>query len=214
MDDLTTRARLRDAAIVVFGRDGFTATIRTIADEADVSAALVIHHFGTKDAMRAACDAHVFELTKQRNAAVLVAREDGPSGPPPAFGAQLAGLEQAGPSLMYLLRSIQQGGDLARAFIDRLVADTEESMSVGVANGVLRPSVDEAARARYLVAQSLGAMLVDLVMNPPADHADSGAIMRSYVERTMVPAAEYATHGVLTDSSMLDAVLEYSRSAR
>ncbi len=49
VDDATTRSRIRDAAVALFGRAGYAATsIRTIADEAGVSAALVIHHFGTK----------------------------------------------------------------------------------------------------------------------------------------------------------------------
>src|SRR4029077_17883216 len=59
-DDLTARARIRDSAIVYFGRHGFrSATVRAIAADADVSPALVIHHFGSKDALREACDRYV-----------------------------------------------------------------------------------------------------------------------------------------------------------
>ncbi len=62
-DDLTARARIRDSAIVYFGRHGFrTATVRAIAADADVSPALVIHHFGSKDGLREACDAYVTDL--------------------------------------------------------------------------------------------------------------------------------------------------------
>ena len=58
MDDLTARARIRDSAIVYFGRHGFqSATVRAIAADAGVSPALVIHHFGSKDGLREACDA-------------------------------------------------------------------------------------------------------------------------------------------------------------
>ena len=48
-EDLTTRARIRDAAIGLFGRDGFgPATVRAVASAAGVSPGLVIHHFGSK----------------------------------------------------------------------------------------------------------------------------------------------------------------------
>ncbi|MGJ0119719.1 TetR family transcriptional regulator [Williamsia sp. MIQD14] len=210
MSDLTARARVRDAAIAVWARDGFVASVRTIAEEAGVSPGLVIHHFGSKEGLRAECDAHVADVTRERNRAALADAERGAT----AVGDQLAGLADAGPSLMYLVRSVADGGEFARSFIARLVADTQESMRIGVAGGVIRPSVDEAARAHHLVAQSLGAMLVDLTVHPPADHADSAAIVRDHVQRTMVPAAEYATHGVLTDTSMFEAVLAHRRAER
>lgn len=193
---------------MVFARDGFGASVRVIADEAGVSPGLVIHHFGSKDGLRTECDAHVLELTRQRNEAALA--DSGGGGA--AVGDQLGRLADAGPSLMYLLRSVQQGGELARDFIARLVSDTEQSMALGVANGSIRPSLDEAARSHYLVAMSLGTMLVDLVVHPPADPGDSGAIIADHVDRTMLPAAEYATFGVLTDSSTLDAVIAHRRT--
>lgn len=210
MSDLTARATVRDSAIAVFARDGFSASVRTIAEAAGVSPGLVIHHFGSKDGLRTECDTHVLEQTRNRNLASL--RE--PVEDAVSLDHQLADLADAGPSLMYLLRSVQQGGELARTFIERLVADTERSMAVGVAAGRIRPSLDEAARARYLVAQSIGAMLVDLAVHPPPDHADSAAIVAAYAQRTMLPAAEYATHGVLTDTTVLDAVVAYRGSER
>ena len=50
-DDRTAIARIRDAAIEQFGQHGFGVGLRTIADAAGVSAALVIHHFGSKEAL-------------------------------------------------------------------------------------------------------------------------------------------------------------------
>jgi AcrR family transcriptional regulator len=52
--DLTAAARIRDAAIEQFGQHGFGVGLRTIAEAAGVSAALVIHHFGSKDGLRKA----------------------------------------------------------------------------------------------------------------------------------------------------------------
>ncbi|SPL95857.1 Transcriptional regulator, TetR family [[Actinomadura] parvosata subsp. kistnae] len=59
-EDLTTRARIRDAAMTLFAEQGVKATtIRGIAEAAKVSPGLVQHHFGTKEALRLACDEYV-----------------------------------------------------------------------------------------------------------------------------------------------------------
>src|SRR6202167_5153514 len=59
--DLTAAARIRDAAIQQFGQHGFGVGLRAIAEAAGVSAALVIHHFGSKEGLRKACDDFVAE---------------------------------------------------------------------------------------------------------------------------------------------------------
>ena len=63
--DLTARARIRDAAIRLFAERGIDgATIRDIAQEADVSSGLLRHHFGSKEGLRDACDEYALhELT-------------------------------------------------------------------------------------------------------------------------------------------------------
>ncbi|GAA3541843.1 TetR/AcrR family transcriptional regulator [Amycolatopsis ultiminotia] len=64
--DLTARARIRDAAMAHFGEHGFDrATIRGIAETAQVSPGLVRHHFGSKQGLREACDAHLVKLIRQ-----------------------------------------------------------------------------------------------------------------------------------------------------
>jgi Bacterial regulatory proteins, tetR family len=52
--DLTTAAAIRIAAMELFAERGYAAvTIRQIASAAGVSPALVIHHYGSKDKLRA-----------------------------------------------------------------------------------------------------------------------------------------------------------------
>lgn len=52
-EDLTARARIRDAALKHFTESGFAkATIRDIARTAGVSPGLVRHHFGSKEGLR------------------------------------------------------------------------------------------------------------------------------------------------------------------
>ena len=44
----------------MIGRTGFAGTtVRAIAAEVGVSPALLLHHFGSKDGLRDACDDHV-----------------------------------------------------------------------------------------------------------------------------------------------------------
>jgi AcrR family transcriptional regulator len=202
-DDLTTRARIRDAAVLRFGQDGFGTPLRTIATDAGVSAALVIHHFGTKDGLREACDAHVLEEIKHAKRESLVEAQGG------RFLEYLATAEQFAPVFTYVLRALQHGGPLAKAFVDHMVDDAVEYLADGVAAGTIVPSRDEHARARYLVLCSLGAGLLSLTLDPPEDPADRGAMMRRHLDAIALPALELYTEGFLTTRRMLDEYLMY-----
>lgn len=73
--DLTARARIREAAIELFARDGVDATsMRSIAALARVSPSLVIHHYGTKAKLRQAVDEAVLSAFE---AALLTVNIDG-----------------------------------------------------------------------------------------------------------------------------------------
>ncbi|GAC68295.1 putative TetR family transcriptional regulator [Gordonia soli NBRC 108243] len=196
----------------MFAREGFGATVRTIAEAAGVSPGLVIHHFGSKEALRAECDDHVLALTRQANAAKLASDPNGS-----VLGALMGRmdvLEEDGPRIVYLIRSVQAGGQMARDLLDHLAVDVEKTVRDGVASGAIRPSLDEAARARYLVSYSMGTLLVDITMHPPDDWSDVGAILRAYVDRVVVPATEMAVHGIMTDPTLLDAVVSYQEDRR
>lgn len=57
LEDTTASTRIRDAAIARFGAQGYDRTsVRQIPADAGVSPALVIHHLGSKEALRQACD--------------------------------------------------------------------------------------------------------------------------------------------------------------
>ena len=56
--DFTGRAAIRNAALRLFADRGPDAvTVREIATQAGVSPALIVHHFGSKDGLRAEVDA-------------------------------------------------------------------------------------------------------------------------------------------------------------
>ncbi|MFD4291946.1 TetR family transcriptional regulator [Rhodococcus sp. NPDC058505] len=199
--DLTTRARIRDAAIVVFGEHGFRTGVRTIAAAAGVSPGLVIHHFGSKDGLREACDEQVL-------ATIRAAKTESLTRPSAAtLLHQLADVEEYAPLIAYLVRSWQTGGAMARSLFAHLVADVEQYLADGVAAGTIRPSRDPAARATYLALQSLGSTLLFLqIRTEEGGPADWPRAIRELTDVVMFPALEIYTEGLLTDSTFLDAV--------
>jgi AcrR family transcriptional regulator len=153
--DRTARARIRDAAIDRFGQDGIAAaSLRAIAADAGVSAALVVHHFGSKDGLRAACDGHVAATIREGKRQAMAA---GPGADP------LVALRQAEatrPLLRYLARVLVDPSPAVADLVDELVDDAEAYMAEGVRTGMLRPSTDPHGRAVVLTMWSLGALVL------------------------------------------------------
>ena len=70
--DRTAVSRIRDAALSEFAAHGVArATMRSVAEAAGVSAQLVVHHFGSKEGLAAACDEHVLQLFREHNVSLL-----------------------------------------------------------------------------------------------------------------------------------------------
>jgi AcrR family transcriptional regulator len=198
-----TPDRIRDAAIARFGRDGFGASLRAIAADAEVTAGLVVHHFGSKDGLRRACDEHVLAVVRAQKSAATT------TGSAAVLVAQLAEVEKFAPLAQYLLRSLQAGGELAGALVDHLVADAQEYLAEGVAAGVVLPSRDPEGRARFLAYQALGAMLVWAATQPGHDAASFSTGIRAYLDQVAVPAIELFSQGLFTNRAMLDEYLMY-----
>ncbi len=204
-EDLTTRARIRDAAVDLFGRDGFAhVTVRRIATEAGVSPALVIHHFGSKEGLRAACDAHVLQVFSE---AITELEFQGPA----STMAQLGHVEQYLPAVRYGTRSLKDGGPLAATLFDRLVDDTRTWLDAAVTSGQARPSDDEQSRATLLVCVSLGIQMLGDYIVPHASAEERDA----YLVSTLAGAAvELYTQGLFTGSEYLDAFRQQRRPER
>lgn len=198
-----TPDRIRDAAISRFGRDGFTAGLRAIAADAGVTAGLVVHHFGSKEGLRRACDERVLAVVRSQK------EEATTTGSAAVLIAQLAEVEQFAPMALYLLRSLQAGGELAATLVEHMVRDGQEYLAAGEAAGVILPSRDPEGRARLLAYQALGGMLLWATTHPDYDSATFAASLRAYVEQVTVPALELFTQGLFVDRSMLDDYLMY-----
>ncbi|MFE2957423.1 TetR/AcrR family transcriptional regulator [Nocardia tengchongensis] len=199
-DDLTTRARIRDAAITVFGEQGFGVGVRAIATAAGVSPGLVIHHFGSKDGLREACDEQVRDTV--RTAKMEYIENPSPGG----LMRQLAEIEEFAPGMAYLMRSFQAGGSLMKTFFEHMVEDTEHYLRAGIAGGSIKPLRDVAATARYVATNNGGGMMMFLQLYA-TEHpgpVDFRKALREYADRMMLPALELYTNGLLADSTALD----------
>jgi AcrR family transcriptional regulator len=116
-EDLTARARIRDAALRLFADRGLDGTtIRDIAKEAGVSGGLIRHHFGSKDDLRTACDTYALDqLMRIKEQAVL----DGQLANPAFMSAAHPTVLLA---LRYLARSLVDGSPAAASMYDEMVA--------------------------------------------------------------------------------------------
>lgn len=198
-EDLTAAARIRDAAIDQFGRAGFAVGLRAIATAAGVSPGLVIHHFGSKDGLRAACDDYIADT-------VLAAKTESiQTSDPATWFAQLAEIEEYAPMMGYLVRSLQSGGELAKRLWRNMIDNTERYVEEGVRAGTIKPSADPRARGRFLAMTGGGAFLLYLQMHD--DPTNLRAVLRDYSEEMVLPALELYTNGLMADSTMYDAFL-------
>lgn len=195
--DLTARARIRDAAILLFGKNGFAPTsVRAIAAEAGVSPGLVIHHFGSKAALRQACDEYVL-------GELIDAEED-------AAEADLLGTMQRWladpqvfqPAFDYLVRTFGEDSETSDRLFDQLVRRTERMLADGLANGTMISVSDPKATALLLAIQGLALLTMSRHVGRTLGQSQ---ISTAILQRLTVPTIELYTHGIYSDSSMLDA---------
>jgi AcrR family transcriptional regulator len=197
--DLTAAARIRDAAIEQFAQHGFAVGLRTIAEAAGVSAALVIHHFGSKEGLRKVCDDYVAEEIRNSKSEALTSND------PASWLGQMAEIESYAALTGYVVRSLQTGGDLAMMLWQRMIENAEEYFADGVAAGTIKASRDPHARAKYLAISSGGGLLLYIQMHPTP--TDLRAVLRDYARDMVLPALEIYTDGLMADRTMYDAFL-------
>ncbi|GAA3645616.1 transcriptional regulator RaaS [Lentzea roselyniae] len=187
--DLTARARIRDAALARFGTDGIAGTsVRAVAADAGVSPALVVHHFGSKEGLRQACDDYVLNSIRS-----------GSEADTEALGEIL---QAATPVRRYLARALLDDTPAARALFTEIVERTEAWLAAGEEEGWVRSSADARARAvtyvSWLLAPLvLGGQVARLLGGDPAETATAVRGARA--------GLEMLTHGLFTDDRWLTA---------
>ncbi len=203
-DDRTAKARIRDVAIEQFAARGIGGTsVRSIASAAGVSPALVIHHFGSKEGLRASCDEYVAAFIRRRKH--RAARQGVGFDP-------LASLRESAdgpPVASYLARTLVEGSAQTDELLDEMLADAVVYQQEMLDSGILQPSEDPRGRAAVLLIWSLGAVVLH-------DHVrrllDADLTTRTAEPQRLagyiLPVLDILTHGVLTE-----AVYERARQA-
>lgn len=150
-EDLTARARIRNAALRHFADCGFDrATIRDIARAAGVSPGLVRHHFGSKDELRKACDAYALDALHGYVERVMA--DDGLNDPQLIAEAR----DPLHPYQLYLARALVDGSEAAAQIFDEMVAMTERILRQIDTQRPDPPIADLRARAAVTLAMALG----------------------------------------------------------
>jgi AcrR family transcriptional regulator len=149
-EDLTARARIREAALKHFAEVGYErTTIRAIAHSAGVSPGLLRHHYGSKEAMRTACDDYVLETLHRLNAQLLEAPTSG------------AGSRQMSKRFgRYVARSLADGSASAGPIFDEMVAMTEQWLIRADEVRTDHPAIDRRIRAALVTAMAMGIPLL------------------------------------------------------
>ena len=197
IDDRTTAARIRDAAITEFAANGVDGTsVRTIATSAGVSPGLVIHHFGSKEGLRIACDEHVAGIIRNMKNDAMAA------------GAGLdvvASFRMIGdiPAALYLAKMLVDGSPHVAELVDELAKDAEQYVAKGVESGMLKPSNYPQERTAILMIWSLGALVLHehlerlIGVDITADFSQDPKAMSAY----MAPILELYGQGFLTETT-------------
>ncbi|MGI5490347.1 TetR/AcrR family transcriptional regulator [Microtetraspora malaysiensis] len=190
--DLTARARIRNAAIDLFGREGVNrVSVRAIAAQAGVSSALVLHHFGSKEGLRKACDAYLVETLRGGSAVDL------------GDTAQLGAMLDTPELRRYLARAFLDGSTEASMFFDEIVEVTERWLGRGVDEGWVRATEDPHTRAAVYITWLLAPLLLHEHVSRAlgvTDLAETDAALR--FSRS---AIDIFTNGVFADERVLSA---------
>lgn len=163
--DLTARANIRNAALRLFAERGHDAvTVREIAAAAGVSPGLVIHHFGSKDGLRVAVDAHaaesfdaIFAELGGQDLAVLLTSGAATTSVAEAFARAFP---PGSPLPAYLRRLLLTNDPAGAALFGRWYAATRRVLDAMVELGAATPTEDPAIRAVFLLVNDLAVILL------------------------------------------------------
>jgi AcrR family transcriptional regulator len=193
--DLTARATIRHAALRLFADRGPDAvTVREIAAQAGVSPALVVHHFGSKDGLRAEVDAWaaqafdvIFEALPTEELAEMRAGGEVRGSLAEAFAR---GFPPGSPLPAYLRRLLLTNDPAGAALFGRWYAATRRLLDLMVERGVARPSQDPDVRAAFFLVNDLALILLrnPIAMAIGADPLTPEGIERWPREATIVSA--------------------------
>jgi TetR/AcrR family transcriptional regulator, regulator of cefoperazone and chloramphenicol sensitivity len=193
--DLTARATIRNAALRLFAEHGAdTVTVREIATQAGVSPALVLHHFGSKDGLRAEVDAYAARafdaILEDMSTDEIVEMLAGASVSGSLAEAFARGFPHGSPLPAYLGRLLLTHDPAGEALFGRWYETTRRLLDVMVEAGVARPSQDPAVRAAFFLVNDLALILLraQIAMAIGADPLTADGIERWAREASQIYA--------------------------
>jgi TetR/AcrR family transcriptional regulator, regulator of cefoperazone and chloramphenicol sensitivity len=149
-EDLTARARIREAALRHFAEEGYErATIRGIARTAGVSPGLLRHHFGSKEELRQACNDYVSGVLHHMNVQLLADAGDAASAHRASRRFQ-----------RYIARALVDGSAMAGPIFDEMVMLTQQWLARADEGRPDPPAVDQRIRAALVTAMAAGIPLL------------------------------------------------------
>jgi len=157
--DQTAAAAIRIAAMELFAERGYSdVTIRQIAAAAEVSPALVIHHYGSKEKLRTVLEERVAAFVESMLAELAAAPDEGGSASVAELFADR--LEREPAMAGYIRRLLVDGGPAGMALYARLFEVTQDSVRAMEQAGVVRPTQDEPVRSAFLLTNDLALLLL------------------------------------------------------
>lgn len=153
-----------------------------------------MHHFGSMDGLRSACDDHVVETIRTMKTQTM------------SEGAGidiLAALRHTdvGNIPAYLARMLGEDTPTSQRLVDEIVSDAETYLERGVESGMMRPSDDPKGRAAIVVFWSLGALMLHrhveriLGVDLTDPHLSSSPTLAAWA----VPVYEILGDGILSE---------------
>jgi TetR/AcrR family transcriptional regulator, regulator of cefoperazone and chloramphenicol sensitivity len=162
--DLTAVARIRNAALERFARDGVAGTtIRDVAKMAGVSPGLVQHHFKTKADLERAVNEHVLQIAVEASEGL----EEATAGADTeelflAMGERITELVRDHRSaLLYVIRSAANGEKAGLDIFDAFLALVNRHVERLAEEGTLREGVDRLWLGLQVVILDLGTILLE-----------------------------------------------------
>jgi len=194
--DLTAKARIRDAAMELFAANGVAASsLRAVAGAAGVSPGLVVHHFGSKEGLIRAVDEAVLARI---NATLSEVPIEGAGAELLAARAEVvAAFLRGQPTLCdYLGRALAEGTEASAQLFHRLFvfAGKDERL---VAAGVLRADTDPFWRAMHQVILIVGPLLLRALIER---ELGSELLSEANVTRWMRARTDLLQHGLYAGS--------------
>jgi AcrR family transcriptional regulator len=162
--DLTAEARIRNAALEGFARDGVGATsIRNVARSANVSPGLVQHHFKTKADLERAVNEYVIQIATEayegfEEATAGASTEERLA----AMGDFIAAFfRDHRAALLYAIRSAALGEEAGLGIFDAFLAIVSTQVERLAHDGTLREDVDRLWTSLHVVIFNLGTVMLE-----------------------------------------------------